>query len=125
MQIDNLKFNINFKSINPLINYIRINSSYVLTVFKNIKTKFLVNIFKNNLVLLFSNNCVLLEISNLQSNHNILDYLVMICVNNCFINTKYFNNIKILYKILKNNFIIFLIFIIKIIYIINILFIIL
>ena len=112
LQLDNIKYNIlASKKGNSSLKYIRINSSYVLTIFKNIKNNFIFNIFKNNFLLIFSNNFLLLEDAN---NNFIINNLVMICLNYFFINVKYLKKINILYKLLKNNFMIYVIFLLKI-----------
>ena len=113
----NIKFIIlYFKNNTNFFKYIRINSSHVLTITKNIENKNIFNIFKNNLLLLFSNNLLLLENNN---NKLLENNLVMICLNYFFINVKYFKKINILYKLLKNNFMTNIIFLLKIFIIIK------
>jgi hypothetical protein len=93
------------------IKFMKINTSNILSIFKNKNSKFLFTIFKRDLFIVSMNNLILIN------NSLLLNYLLMFSIDYYFINVKYLCKINILYKLLVNNYNLYKIFFLHIFYI--------
>lgn len=96
--------------------YMKINTSNILSIFSNYcsNSKYIFTIFKRDLLIVSAKN---LTIFNNYNNIIIFNNLVMVCIDNFFINVKYILNIFNLHQLLSLNFDIYKIFILKFFYI--------
>lgn len=117
VHINILKKNINFNVINYKVRFLKINSSYIISLLnKNINNKNYFNIFKKNIIVIFSNNFLFLE--NI-SDTLLFSNLIMVCLNYYFINVKYLFSINIIYKLFNANYKLYNIFIYNLFFIIK------
>jgi hypothetical protein len=108
--IDKLK---NLSIINLGVKYLKINSSYILPIFK-FSTYNYIQMFKNDLLLVYFNDFHLInKILNIKSTCSLL----MISINSYFLNIKFIKNINLYNKLFDRNFITLSIFTSKLFYI--------